>query len=236
MSTLYRLGDRGREKVEGNDAFFRGEQTFDREDFEDTLEVVEADVDFERLDEAVATTMEMFDPGENQTDGSSMDANLAPIVHECIDIPRRTAADSGVWHYLTIVRYPDYVRYRFDVEKDIEEKFVGSGTNLYQNTFERMWWGAELTEGNGALGYLSVQKMFAKQRIANYVLDSDFRRYEPAARAFSDEMYRERGSDITDTAKQFKKALSTYQLESREEGELRQQIRRIREKVTSDET
>jgi len=234
MSTLYRLGDQGRERVEENEAFFKGEETFDEKELEDTLEVVEGDADFERLDEAVEATMEMFDPDENRTDGSSMEANLAPIVHDCIDIPRRIAADSGVWHYLTVVRYPEYVRYRFDVEKDIEEKFVGSGTNLYENTFERLWWGAELTKREGALGYLSVQKMFTKQRIANYVLDSDFRRYGPAARAFSEEMYRETGEDITATAKQFKKALSTYQLESRSERELHRQVRRIREKITSD--
>jgi hypothetical protein len=234
MSTLYRLTEPGLDRVEENDAFFKGEETFDRTDFDDLIEPVEGEADFERLDEAVKTTQDAFDPDENRTDGSSMDANLAPIVHECIDIPRRVAADSGVWHYLTIVRYPDYVRYRFNVEKDIGEKFIGSGTNLYQNTFERLWWGAELTEKEDTLGYLPVQKMFAKQRIANYILDSDFRRYQPAARVFAEEMYRERGKDITKTATRLKKALSTYQLESRKEPELRRQVRRIREKVTDE--
>lgn len=232
MSTLYKLTEPGLDRVEGNQEFFQGEQTFERADFEPDLEPVEGEVDYEKLDRAVETTKEMFDPDENQTDGSSMDANLAPIVRDAIDISPRVAADSGVWHYLTVVKYPEYVRYRFDVEKDIEEKFIGTGTNLYQNTFERLWWGAELTKDEGPLKYIGVQKMFAKQRLANYILDSDFRRYRLASRVFAEEMYKELGKKVIDpTAGRFKKALATYQLESRSESELRDQIQQIRDQV-----
>jgi hypothetical protein len=194
-----------------------------------TRDADEVDLDFDRLDSAISAAKEEFDLGRREQ-RTSMDSNLAPIVHQCLDIPIRIAALPGFWQYQTLFRYPELITSRWSRENDTEEKFLGSQKDLYSNHLARLWWGAELTkdaDGN----YYATHRLFNKQRLVNYVLDSSFRRYRPAARAFATELTNETGGDITDIAKRFNKSLSTIQLESRDEHELRDQLAKIRDHV-----
>ena len=65
---------------------------------------------------------------------SLIDAKLAPTLHRTLDLTRNEAADAGLWHYLCIVRFPEFVHYRWDHVFDpespgnMEEKFLKEQT------------------------------------------------------------------------------------------------------------
>lgn len=232
MTELYRLAPRGRRIVEESDF---PEETTDlpTDDLVELTHSAEGSVDYETLDDAIETTVDLFDrdvPG----DRSAMDSNLAPTVRETVDITPRVAARPGVWHYLTLFQYPEFVQYRygFSDETDLREKYLGDQNDLYSNAFARLWWGAHLTSCARSRNYFATHKMFNKQRLANYVLDSSFRRYHPAAVAFAEELYEETGEDITAIASRFNRARSTYLVEARSKTTIRSQIRRIRDHET----
>jgi hypothetical protein len=232
VTELYRLAPRGRRIVEESDF---PEETTDlpTDDLVELTHSVEGSVDYETLDDAIETTVDLFDrdvPG----DRSAMDSNLAPTVRETVDITPRVAARPGVWHYLTLFQYPEFVQYRygFSDETDLREKYLGDQNDLYSNAFARLWWGAHLTSCARSRNYFATHKMFNKQRLANYVLDSSFRRYHPAAVAFAEELYEETGEDITAIASRFNRARSTYLVEARSKTTIRSQIRRIRDHET----
>lgn len=191
--------------------------------------VEDAEVNFGRLDAEIETAKQVFDVGRRKQ-RTSMDSNLAPIVRECISIPRRMAAIPGVWQYISVFRYSDFIMTRWSQDDDLEEKFLGSQKDLYSNHLARLWWGAELTRSEDG-DYIATHRLFNKQRLVNYVLDSSFRRYRPAARAFALELTDETGKDITKIAKRFNDSLSTIQLEARDEDEIRAQLSKIREHI-----
>lgn len=193
------------------------------------MEIEGADLDLDQLDSAVSAAKDEFDLGRREQ-RTSIDSNLAPIVHQCVDIPTRVASLPGFWQHLTLFRYSDLVIARWSRENDIEEKFLGTQKDLYSNYLARLWWGAELTQDDEG-SYYATHRLFNKQRLVNYVLDSSFRRYRPAARAFALELTDERGKDITEVAKRFNKSLSTIQLESRDVDEIREQLTKIRDHV-----
>jgi hypothetical protein len=87
------------------------------------------------------------------------DAWLAPRVHASLRLTRREAADRGLWSYLAIVEFPEYVRGRWGATL---ERFVGSDVN---QALSRLWWGAELVR-NGS-DYSLVDTAFEAQDIPN---------------------------------------------------------------------
>lgn len=230
MTELYRLAPRGRRIVEESD-FPKETEDPPTDDLVELTHSVKGSVDYERLDKAVETTVDLFNRDVPE-ERSAMDSNLAPTVREAVDISPRVAARPGVWHYLTLFQYPGFVQYRygFSDETDLQEKYLGGQKDLYSNAFARLWWGAHLTSCARSRDYFATHKMFNKQRLANYVLDSSFRRYHPAAVAFAEELYKETGEDITAVASRFNRARSTYLVEARSEAAIRSQIRRIRDR------
>ena len=194
-----------------------------------TTDIDGIEFDYDRLDAAVTAAKKEFDVGR-QKQRTSMDSNLAPVVHQCIRVPPRIASLPGFWQYLTLFKYSDLVTTRWSRDNDIEEKYLGTQKDLYSNYLARLWWGAELTrDENGT--YYATHRLFNKQRLVNYVLDSSFRRYRPAARAFAQELTDESGEDITEIAKRFNKSLSTIQLEARDEDDIRNQLGKIQNHV-----
>jgi hypothetical protein len=194
-----------------------------------SIQVERAELDIDDFNSVVSAAKDEFDFGRREQ-RTSADSNLAPIIHQCFDIPTRIASMPGFWHYFTLFQYSDFITTRWNRDDDIEEKFLGTQKDLYSNYLARLWWGAELTQDEEGK-YYATHRLFNKQRLVNYVLDSSFRRYRPAARAFALELTNERGEDITQIAKRFNNSLSTIQLESREEEDIRGQLRRIRDHV-----
>jgi len=233
MTEIGELMESGRDLVKEHNRFPQEEGTIPPTDELNghvrTREVNGAELDLDRLDSVIVAAKEEFNVGRRE-ERTNMDSNLAPVVHQCIDIPTRVASLPGFWQYLTLFRYHDFVTTRWSRDNDIQEKFLGTQKDLYSNHLARLWWGAELTRNDDG-NYYATHRLFNKQRLVNYVLDSSFRRYRPAAQAFALELTDETGENITEIAKRFNQSLSTIQLESRDEDEIRDQLDKIREHV-----
>lgn len=234
MTEIHELMESGRDLVKEHEEFPQTEgSTPPKTELKAhvrTREVENASLDLDRLNSAIEAAKEEFNVGRRQQ-RTAMDSNLAPIVHECIDIPPRIAAIPGVWQYLTLFEYPDLLTTRWSRDNDIQEKFLGSQKDLYSNYIARLWWGAHLTYNDEKDHYLTTHRLFNKQRIVNYVLDSSFRRYRAASRAFAEELWDEKTDDIDNIASKFNNSLSTIQLEARSQDEIQSQLDKIRDHV-----
>lgn len=174
--------------------------------------------------------------GEDEYEGS-MDRKAAPAVHQAIDISRREAADSGIWHDLAIRQFPDFVRHRWKYEgtQAMRKKFWTYGVPLdsVSNTFERLWWIAELTRDGD--DYTYTRRAFGNRRLCFRVFDIQLGRYKPAARACIEVLHDEEEDEYEDndtidhTVQQLRKAASSVTLEGRTENELVEIVQAIKQ-------
>ncbi len=186
MSTeLQRLTSAGRSLI-GED-FFEGRREFSEAELGPYLEPIGISLDLSPIKQQFQEAKEC---GEFETQRHLLDAEMAPVVHETIDISRRAAADAGLWHYLTVVHFPEFVRYRWEGSTTLDEKFLRAGTDIYSNALHRLWWMAELTyeedltvdEGR----YDRTERVLGFQELANDIFDRWFARYRPVAVACAD--------------------------------------------------
>ncbi len=103
-------------------------------------------VDLEPLREVIAAGVSKFgnDPP------AESDPWLGPRVHAALRLTRREAADKRLWEYLTVVEFPEYVRWRWGDEG--KEKVVSAVRFMGEdsvNALARLWWIPELTR-NGS--------------------------------------------------------------------------------------
>ena len=181
---------------------------------------VKADVD--GLREVLADITDRYDRYEH-----SIDATAAEPVREYLDFSRHIATDSGLWHWLTVSEFNEFVYYRWRESGNIEEKFLKAGADIYSNAVHRLWWGAELTrDGND---YTRTKTMFRQGELANDVLDRWFARYEPAAKVVIDELDGEDSDVISDVTRDLKSELSRYSLELMQGDEIRTLVNKILE-------
>lgn len=229
MTDIRYLTDAGRDLVEEHDEFESRNEVLslssDLETYVDDVTVDDASTDLDALGEAIERATAVFDT-DIDTERSAMDSMLAPLVHQYYDIPRRTAGQIGVWQYLTLVEFPEYIVTRWLGYGGLKEKLLGEQKDLYSNQFARLWWGAHLTYDETKEHYFGAHKLFNKQRLANYVLDSEFRRCRPATLAFVSVLHSESGS-IDDVGRRFNQSLSTYQMEARSRQQLEKQLENI---------
>lgn len=230
MTEIPRLTDAGRDLVEEHDEFQSRAEVLalssDLESYVDDVAVDDANIDIDALEDAIARATTVFDT-DTDTERSAMDSMLAPFVHEYYEIPPRIAGQIGVWQYLTLVEFPEYIVTRWLGHGGLKEKLLGEQKDLYSNQFARLWWGAHLTYDETEDHYFGAHKLFNKQRLANYVLDSEFRRCRPATLAFVDILHSESGSTIDDVGSRFNQSLSTYQMEARTRQQIETQLNNI---------
>lgn len=236
MTVIQRLTDEGRDVVESYDVFNDESEVYELsdevEDHVETIEVEDATIRWEELDNAIERAITVFDSSV-ETQRSAMDSMLAPLVRQYFDIPPRAAGRIGIWQYLTLIEYPEYVVTRWLGHGDLKEKLLGEQKDLYSNQMARLWWGGHLTYSPEEDHYFGAHKLFNKQRTANYVFDSEFRRHRPATLAFVDVVHSETGETITAVGSRFNQSLSTYQMESRTRDEFTEQVSTILDFVTS---
>lgn len=220
--TLKRLTEEGRRLI--GESFLRGETTLEEADLSDYVEPVPegATGDLSTLDEAVDAVVT-----EHPQYDTSMDAALAREVHQCLDVCRRVAGDPGLWHWLAVARYPQFVRHRWEYHSEdaMREKFLGAGSDLYSNAIHRLWWIAELTHEDG--DYTLTNEVFANQTIVNKVFDRWFARYRPAVVVLCDELADEPSWVIDEATRRFNHALTNVQLEGLDEADTRRLVGRI---------
>lgn len=230
MTDIPRLTNAGRDLVEEHDEFQSRAEVLslssDLESYVHHEPIDGASTDLDALRDAIERATAAFDT-DTATERSAMDSMLAPLVHQYYDIPPRIAGQIGVWQYLTLVEFPEYVVTRWLGHGGLKEKLLGEQKDLYSNQFARLWWGAHLTYDDDEDHYFGVHKLFNKQRLANYVLDSEFRRCRPATLAFVEVLHSESGSTIDDVGSRFNQSLSTYQMEARTRQQFETQLGNI---------
>lgn len=224
--TLHRLTEEGRRLVSRE--FLEGDAEIESDAIEDHVEPLPGapSADLQQLDTRVRAVI-----GEYGEFDTSMDKVLATDVHRLLDVTRRVAADPGLWHWLAIVRYPDFVRHRWEYrsEEAMREKFLGAGSDLYSNALHRLWWVAELTcEGDD---YSTTRTVFSNQTMVNKVFDRWFARYRPAAIAMCDELADEPSWVIDETTNRFNHATTSVQLEALTEADARELVTEIIQEV-----
>jgi hypothetical protein len=148
------------------------------------------------------------------------DAWLAPRVHAALRLTRREAADKRIWTYLTVVAFPDYVRWRWFKNEESPDKpvpldrFTGEDS---KNGIARLWWAAELTR-NGK-DYARTVQALKTTRFAVSWQHLDCIHHRAAALAvvtFLDEFGEKGATDDQRQkfAKTFNLALTTLSLDS----------------------
>lgn len=219
---LRRLTEDGRRLV--GEEFLRGTVELGATNIEQFVEPLPEDptANLKALDERVDEVVEshgLYD--------TAMDGALVVSVHRNLEITRRTAGDPGLWHWLAVVRYPHFVRQRWEYNSEaaMREKFLGAGSDLYSNAIHRLWWIAELTHDGD--DYSLTNDVFANQTLVNKVFDRWFARYRPAVVAVCDELADEPSAVIDETTRRFNHALTNVQLESLSEADARAVVRRI---------
>jgi hypothetical protein len=219
---LRRLTEDGRRLV--GKAFLRGQGSLSESELSDHVEPLPGGhtADLSDLDTVVDRVVD-----DHTRYDTSMDKELAEDVHRTLDITRRAAGDPGLWHWLAVVRYPHFVRHRWEYHSEaaMREKFLGAGSDLYSNAIHRLWWIAELTHEDD--DYELTETVFSNQTMVNKVFDRWFARYRPAVIALCDELADEPSWVIEETTNRFNHALTNVQLEGLDEDEARMMVRRI---------
>lgn len=164
--------------------FVAGEEELTREDLHPYLQPTNIHVDLEPLHEKIES--DVF--GEYEQSDAAIDAEIAETVHRTLDLTRREASKTGLWHYLTVLEFPEFVRYRWR-GRDVREKFLAGGKDIYSNALHRLWWIAEITSDGD--DYTRTDEIFEIQELANDVADRDFARYQPITHACVDELNKE---------------------------------------------
>jgi hypothetical protein len=115
-------------------------------------------------------------------DRAQSDRWLGPRLHAALRLTRREAARRGVWRYLGVVVFDDYVRWRFKGDKEDPDsppgldRFVGPD---YKHALARLWWMAELFR-NGP-DYQPAVKALANQDVINNLFRMDVAHHRPTA-------------------------------------------------------
>jgi len=180
---------------------------------EHSYDIDGATADLDELRDRLSEVVEDYDENDHE-----IDAAAAPHVRECLDISRRTAARPGLWHWLTVCQFPDFVYHRWP-DADDEEKFLAGGTDIYSNAIHQLWWGAEITRDGD--DYTLTEQMFGQGRLANDVLDSWSSRYEPAAKIHTETLLGEPSNTVREVSREIRNKLSVHTLEIMADSEIR---------------
>ena len=151
-------------------AFLRGEAHVELDSF---VGQFDRPVPIEPCARMIAEAVKRFDAGKRP----DSDAWLAPRLHASLRLTPREAADTRVWNYLTVLKFPDYVQWRWNGEDGVtRDRYLGNTT---KNALARLWWGAELTR-NGP-DYSGTVKAFSAQDIPNTWFRLDLYHHRPLA-------------------------------------------------------
>lgn len=98
------------------------------------------------------------------------DAWLAPRVHATLRLTRSEAAERSLWDYLSVIEFPEYVRWRWTRDStglvDLP-RILGPD---HRHAIARLWWSAELTRNGGDYGH--TVKAFTSQTAIQFILES----------------------------------------------------------------
>lgn len=184
MDRLYELTDSGRNLVD-DEKFHSGSKSYDEDTFKRHRRETDLRGNLDRIEAKLQEAKDKYEEGD-----AMIDQFVAPTVHDAIDISPRDAARAGIWHYLAVVEFPEFVRHRWPpddadrTKKSMQEKFLGRHRDVYSNAFHRLWWIAELTHDQGLEDeYKWTVQALETQRLANTIFDRDFHRSPKVVKA-----------------------------------------------------
>lgn len=256
---LYSLQSAGRPLVDGE--FLAGDRELTEADLRPYLTPLGLSFDLSAVDERIE---EIKQDDDITAQSSDIDAELAPTLHRNLPLTRNQAADAGLWHYLCIARFPDFVHYRWDHVYDpespgnMEEKFLKAGADIYSNALHRLWWAAELTYEPAESGdpedrdYERTRRVLRFQELANDIFDRWFARYRPVATVCVDLLCHETLDELktngdyddppsnseiaSDTTTLFREELTVRRVEAMSEEQIRETLTSLRDEVMRGET
>ena len=181
------------------------------------IEKMPVPVDFSVLDGIINDAISKYKRYD-----TAMDACMAREFHRALPIPRRYASDSRFWAWLGILKYPDFVAWRWAPSAKTglrtTSRFYG---DRVRQTFSRLWWAAELTRSGD--DYTLTKALFdlpGFQDIYEAVFGRAFGNYQPALIAFVEVVGRKSEKYIRDFAKELGYVLTTSVLETMSKKEL----------------
>ena len=182
------------------------------------IEDVEFEVDLEPVRDLVREVIHSL-----ERESRGIDSYAAARLHQALPLPRRIARDRGVFHYLSVVVFPEFVRHRWPRGNDgrwFRDRFLGIHQ---QNTFGRLWWAAELSRDGE--GYSLSSRIFDSG--LERVFDRAFSWHAPMLRAFVNVMASSSGDAVDRVATDLNYALSTIAVEVLDDRESERLIRDI---------
>lgn len=105
---------------------------------------------------------------------AGIDGRAAELIHRSLRLSRNQANDSRFWHYLTVLKCPDYVVWRhFDKGKVYKQRYLGRWT---RNALGRLWWWAEFTHDSddGKNPYSRTVRAASSQEFMLHTVDDLF--------------------------------------------------------------
>lgn len=227
---LHRLNQEAK-RIVSNKRFFSGElEKIPENRINQHIEPIEGNYDVKKLDNFLTNLMDQYDRHEVE-----MDKLLGPKIHQLLSLSRREAADPGIWHFLTVVLRPDFVRYRWEFNNYsyMRKRFLGNVRSWDTNTFSRLWWAAELTKTRGASDpYKNTKFLLGRQTFARALFDREYGWYKPMNLAFISVLRGEKQTVYEEVAKRLNRALSTIKLETLDRSQIEYMIKGLKQEVT----
>jgi hypothetical protein len=115
-------------------------------------------------------------------DRAKSDRWLGPRLHAALRLTRREASRLGIWRFLGVCAFPEYVRWRFigDAEDPavsaVLERFVGRD---YKHALGRLWWMAEMFRDGP--DYALATRALSNQDVINNLFKNDTAHHRPTA-------------------------------------------------------
>ncbi len=154
-------------------------------EIEEYVVPADAEADVEALEMALHRVIADYEPGD-----TAIDPAIAPEIHRHLDISRRLAGDERFWHWLAVVRFPEFVWHRHDpaaagnrTPTSMRQKFVGSTRDLYTHAFSQLWFMMEFTHDGD--DYSAGEALVANRYVTNRIFDRADLRRRSTARAFA---------------------------------------------------
>jgi hypothetical protein len=187
MTELLEMDEGGQALI--SEEFLSGDAELTEDDLGPYLNHTGIKVDLTHLDTKVDEILEEFEQGD-----AKIDRELASTVHRTLDLTRREAAIAGIWHYMTVLEYPELVRHRWGHVSNVREKFLEGGEDIYSNAIHRLWWIAEITRDGD--DYSRTRAIFEMQELANDISDRWFARHQPITYACIDVLQKSEIEDL----------------------------------------
>lgn len=137
-------------------------------------------VDVPLLKQLQAQAMKGVKDGWEKDD---LDGWVAPRLHCALRMPRRVAANPGVWSWLALEVFTPYMRERWPDKAEQGGWWRYHSPDLLRNGISRLWWAAELVRDGS--DYSLVPDALAEVRIYHNVSELRYSWHRETARAMT---------------------------------------------------